>query len=195
MAWPKLFLISFSCFATSFATAQHLEPALPQSSWGLIESSFGRAVVDNEGSKFIGGFGYCNYLKFKDFHGHKFSSIGLSLPFRVFVISPQEEVLENYSYSLSCATLFRYTVQARPCKEVLWFFMGTGPEYRRIWDEHEASSGLPLLQQEFGVKILKPGKILLKNMEAGFTTSIPLRKKEWDSRTYFGSFFIRIDAF
>lgn len=169
--------------------------SFPPSQWLLIESHLGRASVEHQGTKVIGGFGLCHYLTLKNFQKRKTSSIGLNVPMRVDITSPNEEVLMNYEYSISAAALFRGTFQQRPNKETLWFFLGAGPEVRIIWGDDESSRGLPLFQQEFGIKVTKANSILLRNTEIGFTTSFPVRKNEWDDLLYFGSLFIRLKAF
>jgi len=171
------------------------EHSLAQTNLVLLEGHLGRAVLDNQGSKAIGGFGCWGYWNIKNFQNRKSSSIGMSFPLRLAITSPNEGILTNYDHSLSGATLFRLTIQHHPIKETLWFFAGAGPEIRIIWKDKKSSRGLPLFQQEFGIKICKPNSSLLKNVELGLSSGIPVRKKEWDDRLFFGSFFVRFDAY
>lgn len=158
----------------------------------LIESHIGRAVVDNEGSSVIAGVGLWKYIGINEFHNKRISKIGLSFPARLAITSPNEEVLSNYDYSLSISTMFRFAIQSRPANEILWFFIGVGPEMRVIWEGDDQAYGMPLVQQEVGFTIRKDESLIFENMEFGFSTSFPVRKKEWDQHLHFASFFIRL---
>jgi hypothetical protein len=162
----------------------------------LMESHLGRASLGNQGSKMMGGFAMWNYWNLTNYQTTQRNvNLGVGVPLRFNFIHPDEELLVNYDNSVSLAALFRLDIQSYPGKKGIWVFFGAGPEYRLLWDGRDSQGGLPLMQAEFGIKIDKPNALIIDNAEIGFTTSMPLRKREFNDRLYFASFFVRIEAF
>jgi hypothetical protein len=187
LALSMCLLLAKLSYAQSTVSSHH------PSQFMVLESNMGTAMRNQQQADIIAGFGIWNYIHINDLECAKKGALGVSIPMRFEMTSPEESVLSDYDQSLSMAALFRIDIQLFPKKETFWWFMGAGPELRTIWSG-ETSRTLPGFQQEVGIKIRRPNSGVL-NSEIGAFVTWPVTKKEWDENLYYASFFARIGIF